>query len=182
MKRGFAAIGLLIAAVLVQTALVDRLPLPWGVAPDLVILVVVAIALSGTSAAGAFAGFCGGLAVDVLPPADHEIGRYALLLCLAGYAVGSLRESNGRSWLWPLGVAAGATLAVCLGFAFIGMVLGDPRVGLGAVAVVVPATLLMTMVLSPFVLYPALWLLRRMDHDEFAAIGDAPWLSRGVAR
>lgn len=182
MKRGIASAALLAAAVLGQTAVVDRLPLPWGVAPDLVVLAVVAIALSGTSVTGALAGFSGGLAVDILPPADHEIGRYALVLCLTGYAVGALRETGARSWLWPFGVAAAATLAVALGFAVIGVLLGDPRVGLGAIATILPATLLLTVVISPFVLYPALWLLRRLDEDEFAAIGDAPWLSREVSR
>lgn len=182
MKRAIASAALLGAAVLVQTTIVDRLPLPWGVAPDVVVLVVVALALRGTAVTGALAGFFGGIAVDVLPPADHEIGRYAMVLCLTGYIVGALRETGAPSRWWPFRVAAGAVLMVSLAFAFIGLVLGDPRISMGTVVVAVPLTLVLTMAVSPLVLLPVLKVMDRLTVDDFAAIGDAPWLDRGLAR
>ncbi|GAA3747183.1 rod shape-determining protein MreD [Spinactinospora alkalitolerans] len=182
MTRGLVAALLAAVAVILQTAVVNRLSLPWGVAPDLVLLAVTALALRTGPATGAVAGFASGLAVDALPPADHEIGRYAMLLCLAGYLVGSLREPMAHSGLWPFGIVALSTVGVSLGYAFIGAVLGDPRVTVPAVLGTTPLVLLMTMVVSPFVLYPVFWVMRGLAENEFAAIGEAPWSNGGRTR
>ncbi|RCV52932.1 rod shape-determining protein MreD [Marinitenerispora sediminis] len=181
-RRTLAAV-LVAVAVLLQTVVVNRLPMPWGVGPDLALLTVVAVAMRTTAVTGAVAGFLGGLAIDILPPADHELGRYALVLCLAGYLAGALRDPISRAGgLWPFGVAALATAGVSLGFAGVGVVLGDPRVTLGGVLGVLPPTLLLTMVVSPFVLYPVFWMLRRTERDDFRAVGATPWANGGIVR
>ena len=46
MRRVVLPVVLLLAALVLQLTVLDRLPLPGGVAPDLVLLVVVALALS----------------------------------------------------------------------------------------------------------------------------------------
>ena len=46
MRRFLLPVVLLLAALVLQLTVLDRLPLPGGVAPDLVLLVVVALALS----------------------------------------------------------------------------------------------------------------------------------------
>ncbi|MFC7330020.1 rod shape-determining protein MreD [Marinactinospora rubrisoli] len=182
MRRTLAAL-LVVAAVLIQTVLVNRLPVPWGAGPDLVVLTVVAVAMRTTAVTGAVAGFLGGLAVDTLPPADHELGRYAMVLSLAGYLAGALRDPLARvGGLWPFGVAALAATGVSLGFAAIGAVLGDPRVTLTGVLGVLPPHLILTMVASPFVLYPVFWLLRRTDRDDFTAVGATLWANGGLIR
>lgn len=170
---------LLTTAVAVQTAVVNRLPLPWGAAPDLVVLTVTAIALRTSPVAGAVAGFAAGLAVDTAPPAEHELGRYAMALCLAGYLAGTLAERASGSVLRTVGAAAAATAVTGLGFAFIGLVLGDPRITFEAVASDLATTLLLTLAVAPLVLYPAGRLVRRSREDEFIAIGGASWTGRG---
>ena len=85
---------LLLAAVVVQLTVVNRLPLP-AAAPDLVLLAVTAIAVCTSPLAGTLAGFAGGLALDVAPPASHYAGEYALIFCLAGY--GAARAGRAPS-------------------------------------------------------------------------------------
>ena len=82
---GLALAVILLAAVIIQLTVVNRLPLP-AAAPDLVLLAVTAIAVCTSPLAGALAGFAGGLALDVAPPVTHYAGEYALIFCLAGYA------------------------------------------------------------------------------------------------
>ncbi|GLU47964.1 rod shape-determining protein MreD [Nocardiopsis ansamitocini] len=177
MNRGLLAGLLVAAAVIVQITVVNRLPMPWGVAPDLVVLTVVAVALRTSAVAGALSGFVAGLAVDVAPPADHELGRYALVLCLAGYLVGLLREPLSSSWRWPYGVAAAAITGVSLGYALVGVVLGDPRISLAAVASILPVSVIMTMIVSPLVIAPVSWVMRSLVPDDLITVGDVSWAS-----
>ena len=67
----------LLLAVLCQLAVVNRAPLPGGAVPDLVLLVVVALAVNTGPLTGMVAGFAGGLALDVAPPGGHLAGQYA---------------------------------------------------------------------------------------------------------
>lgn len=174
MTRKAITVLLLAAAVLVQATVLNRLPVPWGAGPDLVLIVVTAIALTGAPAAGAAAGFAGGLAMDVLPPADHEIGRYTMMLCLAGYLVALLQSNSATGTAasgWrAVGVAAVAAVGVALGYAGVGVVVGDPRIGAAAVAVGTLGSLLATVLVSPLVLLPLLKVLRSLSTDEFTTI------------
>ncbi|HEY2312241.1 MAG TPA: rod shape-determining protein MreD, partial [Streptosporangiaceae bacterium] len=83
----------LLLAVTFQLALVNRAPLPGGATPDLVLLAVAAIAVCTGPMTGMLAGFCGGLALDIAPPAAHLAGEYALVFCLVGYACGRARNA-----------------------------------------------------------------------------------------
>lgn len=82
-----------ILAPVVQAAVVNRLFLPGG-GPDLVLIGV--IALAPLIRHGALLGFVAGLAADIAPPADHSIGRHALVLCLAGWVCGAVGTRRGR--------------------------------------------------------------------------------------
>ena len=73
------------------------------------LLAVVALALVNGSLTGLVAGFCAGLAADIVPPADHTIGRYALVYCLIGYLCGLASRGDGpAAGRAVLRVAAGA--------------------------------------------------------------------------
>src|SRR5204863_7645532 len=67
MRRQLLATAFVVPGLLLQATVVNRLPLPEGW-PDLVVLVVIALALVGGPAYGAVVGFSAGLAADVLPP------------------------------------------------------------------------------------------------------------------
>ncbi|MBB6170855.1 rod shape-determining protein MreD [Nocardiopsis mwathae] len=169
---------LLVTAVLAQAAVVNRLPLPWGVGPDLVVLTVTAVALASTPMTGAFVGFTAGLAMDVLPPADHEVGRYALVLCLAGYLAGWAPTFGMRSY----SVAALAAFGVATGFALIGLVIGDPRFSLGGASWTILLSVVVTMLVSPLVLHPVGKIMRYLSRDDFGSVAGAPWAAGSLRR
>ena len=146
----------LFAAVVLQLTVVNRLPLPGSAAPDLVLLLVTAIAVCTGPAAGALAGFAGGLALDVAPPAAHYAGQDALVFCLAGYgaawAVRAVWDATGeRSAVTTFTVMAAATAAGEAGKAALGLLLSDPDVTTAAISRVLPTAILYDLVLAPFV-------------------------------
>ncbi len=144
----------LFAVVVVQLTVVNRLPLPGGAVPDLVLLLVAAIAVTASPLAAAVAGFGGGLALDIAPPAAHYAGEYALVFCLAGYAaarVGQVmwdllgaRDSRRTFAIMAVAVAAGEA-----GKAALGLLLSDPDVTGTAIARVLPGAVLADLLLAP---------------------------------
>lgn len=118
---------LLVLAVTLQLSVLPRIAVA-GVVVDLVLLVVVGLGLSRGSEFGAIAGFCGGLLLDVVPPADHTAGRWALALALTGYLAGLFRRDAP-----PGPVQVGISVLVCtlqahLVFVATGALLRDPDV------------------------------------------------------
>src|SRR5260370_14937409 len=105
MKRALLSAAAVLAALVLQLTVVNRLPWPGGGTPDLVLLVVVALALCGSPASGALTGFLAGLSLDIAPPASYLTGQYAPLFCLVGYACGRLPTPGADSGLPSLGLA-----------------------------------------------------------------------------
>jgi rod shape-determining protein MreD len=161
--------------VVVQLTIVDRIAFPGGGGPDLVLLLVAALALAGGPMAGVLTGFLAGLALDVAPPGSHFTGQDALVFCLVGYACGLLADDfsgdaeQGHSALFEILVtAAGAVCGEAL-VALLGVMLSDPRVSWPAITNVLPAAVAYDILLCPFVLYAAAASLRlagvrREDH------------------
>jgi rod shape-determining protein MreD len=143
----------ILAAVLIQVTVLNNVPFPGGAGPDLVLVVVVALALASGPRDGAIIGFAAGLALDIAPPASGLVGQYALVFCLVGYGCGRLRLALERSSLLPLaGVALGAAAGEAL-YALVGLIFGDPDVTWQAVRQVLPAAVCYDLLLSPVVLY-----------------------------
>src|SRR6185437_12828171 len=181
----------LFAAVVIQLTVVNRLPLPAplapgsSAAPDLVLLLVTAIAVTTSPATAAVTGFAGGLALDIAPPAAHYVGEYALVFCLAGYAaarvVRAIWNATGeRDPVTVFTVMAVAAAAGEAGKAALGLLLSDPDVTVAAVSRVLPAAILYDLLLAPLVY----WLVTRLTR---AAAGDeaaerAPALEFGPVR
>jgi hypothetical protein len=101
LRRALAAPVLLVVAVVLQASLINRLPLPGGAGPSLVILVVAALAVTTGPVTGMVVGFLGGLAMDVAPPGSDLVGESALVCCVVGYGCGALAA-------WRLSPAAGS--------------------------------------------------------------------------
>ena len=116
---------LVLLAVVLQTTLVTRLPLP-GAEPDLVLVLTAAVGLVRGPRAAMLTGLAGGLLVDL--SSDHELGRLALAYVVAGVLAGLLQDDVGSALVVPLVAGAGAALAAVLVFAGEGVLLGDPRV------------------------------------------------------
>lgn len=174
MTRGALVVIMIVTSVLFQVGVIHRLPIPGGAGPELVLLVLVAAAIAVGPTTGAIIGFSAGLALDVLPPADHELGRYAVILCLVGYLAGRARYAARHSPLLPFAIAAAATVGTVLADALIGALLSDPGVTVASVIARLPFTVGTTMLLSPFVLFAVGWVMRRSAEEEptFAG-GDA---------
>src|SRR5216110_2862909 len=102
MRRVTFALVAILAAVVLQTAMLDRLPLPGGSAPNLVLVLVVTLALASGPAEGMLIGFGAGLALDIAPPASNLLGLSALVFCVIGYGCGRLRGPLERSAWLPL--------------------------------------------------------------------------------
>ncbi|MFI6675768.1 rod shape-determining protein MreD [Kribbella sp. NPDC050470] len=135
LRIGLAALFLMVA-VTVQTSVLSNIAVA-GVTCDLVLIVVIALALSRGPEWGAIAGFAGGLLLDVVPPADHTAGRWALALAIAGYVAGLIRRETSTGPIGPVGplivaatVVLGATLSLFI-YCATGSLLHDPSVDWG---------------------------------------------------
>jgi rod shape-determining protein MreD len=150
-RRVTFALAAILAAVVVQMALLDRLPFPGGSAPDLVLVLVVTLALASGPLEGMLIGFGAGLALDMAPPASNLLGLSALVLCVIGYGCGWLRGPLERSAWLPLGVVMlGVTAGETL-YALAGMIFGDPDITWQSARLVLPVSVVYDILLCPFV-------------------------------
>ena len=147
------------------------------------LLAVAAIAVCTGPMTGMLAGFCGGLALDIAPPAAHLAGEYALVFCLVGYACGRARNAityaTGEQTMitsltvMALGVAAGEA-----GKAALGMMLSNPDVTSPAIKHVLPVAIVYDLLLCPFAYWLISLVLRRpaperAPRPEFAQVATA---------
>jgi rod shape-determining protein MreD len=153
---------LVLLACVVDAVVFNPLNLP-GSPPNLLLLVVAALALVLGPVGGSVTGFFAGLAADILPPADHLIGRYALVLCLAGYLVGLLHEEARDSVVLALVAVAVAALVATALYGALGGLLGDGRVGAHAVVGSLPFSIAYDVLLAPFVVPWVMSLARRAE-------------------
>lgn len=162
--RTLLAAAVVVTALVLQLSVLSRLPLP-GATPDLVLLGVVALALVHGPGFGAGTGFAAGLALDLVPPADHAIGRWAFVLTVVGYLAGFGEDEIERSAFAPFLVVAAAAAGSLLLYAGLGALLGDVRVSWQAVARLLPSSVLYDVVLTPFVVSGVIALARRVEAD-----------------
>ena len=195
--RAVIAVVVVAVTVVFQLTVVDRIAFPGGAGPDLVLLVVAALALAGGPMAGVLTGFLAGLALDVAPPGSHLVGQNALVFCLVGYACGLLADDasrdaeQGHTALFEIVVtAAGAVVGEAL-LALLGVMLSDPRVTWPAITNVLPAAVAYNVLLCPFVLYAVAAALRlggargedrRAGWSPSQARTPAPGASQGAIR
>ena len=168
----------LLAAVVLQLTVVNRLPLPGAAVPDLVLLLVTAIAVMTGPATGALAGFAGGLALDTAPPAAHYAGEYALVFCLAGWgaaqAVRAIWDTAGeRDPMTSFMVMAVAAAAGEAGKAGLALLLAEPDVTGAAASRVLPAAICYDLLLAPFA-YALVAVVTRGARGWGSAAGRAP--------
>ncbi|HVW79874.1 MAG TPA: rod shape-determining protein MreD [Mycobacteriales bacterium] len=143
-------IVVVVAALLLQVCVVNRMHLPLGT-PDLLVIVVVAFALVGGSQRGAVLGFFAGLLADVVPPADHYAGELAFSYAVIGYVAGMLDAGEESTVPTIIAVVAAASFGVVLLYAGLGDLIGDARISAGVAGRAVAATVVYDVVLAPFV-------------------------------
>jgi rod shape-determining protein MreD len=166
LKRIVLSTVLVVIAMVAQVSVLARLHLP-GAVPDLLLLTVLGLALAYGHVGGSLVGFFAGLLADIAPPADHAVGRYALVLCVIGYAAGLAKPESGqlRTAAGPMMVVVGAAIGTTLLYAGVGSLVGDQAgAHVGLVKLVFTATLY-DLLLAPFVVPLVMALARRFDND-----------------
>lgn len=168
-NRTLLSITLVVVALVVQVSVLARLQLP-GAVPDLLLLVVVALALVYGHTSGAVIGFGAGLLADLAPPADHAAGRYALVLCLIGYLAGLAKPDNGqlRTALGPMVVVVGAAVTTTLLYAGVGALVGDTAARHVGLTNLVVTAAIYDLLLAPFTVPLIMALARRAENDPLA--------------
>jgi rod shape-determining protein MreD len=192
MRRLIVSVALLAAALVIQVSAVNQVALPGGGVPDLVLLTVIVLAVTGGPVTGMVTGFAAGLCLDIAPPGSYVIGQYALVFCLIGYASGRLGRAAGLDGpgqrpapaavvLLAVGAAAGEAATAALGKA-----IGDPQVSAAVVRHVLPSSVAYDLIASPVVLYLVTWVLAlatrsRLDRDLDRAAQPGPAGARVAA-
>lgn len=134
--RAAVVAGMLLLAVLLQTAVLARLPVP-GPVPDLVLLVVIGAALTTGANAAAVTGFAAGILVALVPPSVAPVGLAAILYSLVGYYVGSRAAGERLARGESAAIAAGAGALVAAATLAVAALWGDGWPGAIAAAVLV---------------------------------------------
>ena len=163
-RRSLAVVMLLVLALAVQTSVLPRLGLP-GATPDVVLLVVLALALAQGPLTGLVVGFGSGLALDLVPPADHAVGRYAFVFTVIGYLAGMAKDEAERSAVMPFVTVGVAAAAGTLLYAGLGVVFSEVGVDGKTLLGLVPTAVLYDVLLAPFVLPGVMALVRRAEPD-----------------
>lgn len=151
----------ILTALLLHTTVLSHLRL-FGVTPDVMLLVAVAGGLSGGPGTGALVGFAAGMAIDLF--LQTPLGLSALVFSLVGYGVGTIHNALLKAAWWiPVVTAFGATAAGEALYGLAGAVVGERKVVLSELAVIVPVVALVNAALAPFVIRVVDW-----------ALGEAP--------
>lgn len=158
----FVLVAFLLQATVVPDLRVDQ------VAPDLLLVVAICGGLSGGGRQGLLIGFAAGLLAD-LYLTDTPVGLSALVFCIVGYAVGTLRENVlPEGWLLTPVLALVATGAGIVLFVAIGDIVGQSQlVAVGRTALI--RTAVIESLWSAVLAVPAAWLLARADRGSAGA-------------
>ena len=154
MRRPLVLAAVLVVAVVVQSTVLAGVRLA-GARPDLLVLVVVAVAMASEATTGAVFWFMTGLVADLL--FDLPVGVSALVYTAAGFAVGTARVYvTSHQPLVHVALAGAASLASvwCCGLLLRVFDLSS----WAAVARAGPLVALGNLLLTPFV-YPVVWAL-----------------------
>ncbi len=155
MRKSILAAVLLGLAIVVQLTVLNGLRLPGGGVPDLVLVLVAALAVVSGALRGMVTGFIAGLCLDLAPPGSAVLGEYALAFCLVGWAAGKLSGLVARSALASLAILAVVIAAGEAVTAGISLALDPAQVSLADVRHVLPYSVAYDLVILPFAVWVA---------------------------
>jgi len=158
------AAALFFFAVVVQVTIVAPIEILGG-SPDLVLVMLVALALMQGSIFGAITGFCAGLLIDIATLGT--LGFTSLLLTLSGFWIGRYGETTGRDRAHAPLLSVGVVTALyAVGSVVLRFLLGEAAPAHGAPVQALP----MSVVLNLLLAFPVFALVRRL----FAPAGPRP--------
>lgn len=159
--RAVIAILAISAALILQVSLFPHFA--WhGIVPNLCLLVVVAAALTINAPSAMLLGFAAGVALDLVPPADHVAGRWALALTVVAFLAARVRQDVKPTATAVIGTVAAASFVGTSIFALTGMVLGESG-SVPDLLLVIGVAVIWDVLLTPFVLPPLMRLFGRLD-------------------
>lgn len=166
--RGAGLAALVCVAVVAQVAVLDDVAIN-GVVPDLALVLVVVAAIDRGPTYAAVLGFAAGLLLDLAPPADHVVGRWALALVVVGYLAGRVRQDARASTFTAVLVVGAASFVGTSLYAFSGVVLDDGALPVDEMLRVIVTGLLWDLLLAPLLVPVLLWVLRLLRSPRAAA-------------
>ena len=121
------SLGIVVLSVVLQTTVFapGRFQ-PFGAAPNLVLLTVIAIARYLEAEAALLVGFTGGLLVDLL--SASPLGVWAMVLTATAFASHQLLAGKELGWVTLASAVFGMALAGQLLFVFIGTLFGQQTI------------------------------------------------------
>ncbi|MCL4553596.1 MAG: rod shape-determining protein MreD [Actinobacteria bacterium] len=123
MSQNAGTVGVLVVAFLLQIAIAPQLGI-FGIVPNIVFVLMAAIALLRGSRQGAIIGFTCGLIFDFI--GSGPIGVSALSFCVAGAMAGALRHNTfAEGWKLPVVIVAVSSLVAELLYAVTLLLLGE---------------------------------------------------------
>lgn len=157
----------LVAAFAITVALVLQVSLfphfAWhGIVPNLCLLVVVGAALTINAPSAMVLGFAAGVALDLVPPADHVAGRWALALTVVAFLAARVRQDVKPTAAAVVGTVAAASFVGTSIFALTGLLLGESG-SVPDLLTVIAVAVLWDVLLTPLVLPPLMKLFSPTD-------------------
>ena len=162
---GVKAAVLLFLAAIMQVSVFTQVHVLGGV-PDVLLVMLVAVALLRGSMFGAIGGFFAGLLVDTATLG--QLGLTSLVLTIAGYWIGRYGETTGRDRAHaPFLSVAVVTVLYSFGLLLVHFVLGE-RAPAGAVARGIVPAIVLNLILTAPVYALVRRLLRPLDRGDYA--------------
>ena len=162
---GLKAAALLFVAAILQVSIFSQVHVLGGV-PDVLLVMLVAVALLRGAVLGACGGFFAGLLVDTATLG--KLGLTSLVLTVAGYWVGRYGETTGRDRAHaPFLSVAVVTVLYSFGLLLVHFVLGE-RAPAGPVAKGLLPAIVLNLILSAPVYALVRRLLRPLDRGDYA--------------
>ena len=156
-----------VAALAISIALILQVSLfphfAWhGIVPNLCLLVVVGAALTINAPSAMVLGFVAGVALDLVPPADHVAGRWALALTVVAFLAARVRQDVKPTAAAVIGTVAAASFVGTSIFALTGLVLGESG-SVPDLLLVIAVAVVWDVLLTPLVLPPLMKLFSSLD-------------------
>jgi rod shape-determining protein MreD len=147
-------------SVIIELTLLARLDLP-GATPDLVIVMVVAIALAMGPTQGAVAGFSAGVLIDVAPPAETLLGVNAIVYLAIGFITGFVIDPRDRTVPIEMGIVGLSAGAAAILTAGLDTLMGSGRIVWGAMPGMALSSALYAVVMAPLAILGIEWIVRK---------------------
>lgn len=164
-RRVLLGAALVVLALLLQVTVLAHVSFQ-GVVSNLCLLVVVGAALTRGADFASLLGFGAGLLLDLAPPADHLVGRWALALMLVGYLAGRVRQDVRPTVPAVVATVAAASFVGTSVFALSGLLLGDGGLAVGGLLQVIGIALVTDVVATPFVLPLVMTAFTRIEPER----------------